>query len=207
MINNILLVTSSPRGDASFSTQVARKVVQDLRRAAPQATLTVRDLARSPLPHIDEDFVTALALPAEQRNAQQNLKIARSDILIDELFAADVLVIASPMYNFGLPSTLKAWIDHICRAGRTFRYTEAGPQGLLAGKRAILVHSRGGVYSQGPGVANEHQETHLRSVLGLLGITDVDAIDLEGIAFGPELAQKALAAGVARAHEIVTRAV
>lgn len=206
-MTNILLLTSSPRGNASYSTQVAAEVVGDLQQAIPDTIITRRDLAHSPLPHIDENFVAALSLAPEARSAGQSAQIARSDALIDELVAADILVIASPMYNFGLPSTLKAWIDHVCRAGRTFHYSEIGPQGLLFGKRAILVQSRGGVYSSGPASVHEHQEAHLRSVLALIGITDVETIDVEGVAISPDTAARALAAGVARAHEIVTRAV
>ena len=115
-MTDVLLITSSPRGGASYSTQVATEVVRDLQQAIPDAIISRRDLARSPLAHIDESFVAALALAPGERSAGQSAQIARSDALIDELFAADILVIASPMYNFGLPSTLKAWIDHICRA-------------------------------------------------------------------------------------------
>ena len=128
-MTNILLITSSPRGDASYSTQVATEVVRDLQDLHPDAVVTSRDLARSPLPHIDEGFVAALALAPAARSAEQSAQIARSDALIDELAGADILVIASPMYNFGLPSTLKAWRSHLSRRPHVplFRNRSARP--------------------------------------------------------------------------------
>jgi FMN-dependent NADH-azoreductase len=162
--------------------------------------------ARS-LPHVDEDFVAALRSPEGPRTARQHDIIAKSDSLIDELLAADIIVIAAPMYNFGIPSTLKAWIDYVARAGRTFRYTEKGPEGLVKGKKVILIHSRGGIYSSGPAQAMDHQGTYLRSVLGFLGITDIESIDVEGVAYGLDAAEKAVAQGIARAHTLIdTRA-
>src|SRR6266705_3182238 len=146
---NILYVTSSPRGSASYSNRVAGRILQELKQAHPGATITVRDVAREPLPHIDEDFVDAIGSPAGPRTVQQQAIVSQSDALIDELMAADIFVIAAPMYNFGIPSTLKAWIDYVARAGRTFRYSEKGPEGLVKGKKAILIHSRGGIYSSG----------------------------------------------------------
>jgi len=131
--------------------------------------------------------------------------MARSDKLIDELFAADVVVMAVPMHNFGLPSTLKAWIDHIARAGRTFAYSEKGPQGLLKEKKAILVLARGGVYSDGPAKPLDFQESYLRSILGFLGITDVQVVRVEGVAMGEDAVKRALASARAQA-DTVTRA-
>jgi FMN-dependent NADH-azoreductase len=206
-MSNILYVTSSPRGGDSYSNRVAARVLDELEQAHPGATVVVRDVARDPLPHVDEDFVAALRSPEGPRTARQHDIIAKSDSLIDELLAADIIVIAAPMYNFGIPSTLKAWIDYVARAGRTFRYTEKGPEGLVKGKKVILIHSRGGIYSSGPAQAMDHQGTYLRSVLGFLGITDIESIDVEGVAYGLDAAEKAVAQGIARAHTLIdTRA-
>jgi FMN-dependent NADH-azoreductase len=202
-MSNILYVTSSPRGGDSYSNRVAARVLDELEQAHPGATVVVRDVARDPLPHVDEDFVAALRSPEGPRTARQQGIIAKSDALIDELLKADIIVIAAPMYNFGIPSTLKAWIDYVARAGRTFRYTEKGPEGLVKGKKVILIHSRGGIYSSGPAQAMDHQGTYLRSVLGFLGITDIESIDVEGVAYGLDAAENAVAQGIARAHALV----
>jgi FMN-dependent NADH-azoreductase len=195
-MSNILLLLSSPRSE-SYSTQIARSVVGRLKGDAPGAEVIVRDLARDPLPHVDEDFVEAVRSSTGPKGESQKATVARSDALVDEFLAADTIVIAAPMYNFGIPSTLKAWIDQICRAGRTFRYTEKGPEGLAKGKRAILVLARGGVYSSGPFEAFEYQGTYLRTILAFLGIKDVQTIDVEGLAYGPDAANKAVSAALA----------
>ena len=201
-MSKVLLVTSSPRGDASHSTQIARSLVDQLTSGDAQSTVVVRDLFKDPLPHIGEGFVTGRDTPPEQRTAAQKIAIARSEELIGELFAADVVVIASGMVNFGIPSTLKTYIDHVVRAGITFRYTANGPEGLLKGKKAFLVHASGGIYSQGPAQAANFQDTYLKHVLGFIGITDVELITIEGIAYGPEAAQKAVAAASQRVSSV-----
>lgn len=202
-MSNILYVTSSPRGGDSYSNRVAARVLNELEQAHPGATVVVRDVARDPLPHVDEDFVAALRSPEGPSTARQQGIIAKSDALIDELLAADIVVIAAPMYNFGIPSTLKAWIDYVARAGRTFRYTEKGPEGLVKGKKVILIHARGGIYSSGPAQAMDHQGTYLRSLLGFLGVTDIESIDVEGVAYGPEAAEKAVTSGISRARALI----
>jgi FMN-dependent NADH-azoreductase len=155
-------------------------------------------VAENPPPHVGRAFVSALQTQPEQLTQEQAEAVAFSDSLIAELSAADILVLAVPMHNFGLPSTLKAWIDHVVRAGSTFSYSASGPMGLLKGKRAILVLARGGVYSNGPTKPFDFQEPYLRSILGFIGITDVDVVYVEGVAnsaIGPE---KALASATAR---------
>lgn len=200
--SNILCLTSSPRRDTSYSSLVAMRVLRELRQVYPDATVTIRDLARNPLPHLDEDFVIATRSIAGARTDRQREQIERSDALIDELFAAETIVIAAAMINFGIPSPLKAWIDHIVRPDRTFRYTEGGSQGLLRGRRAILVLSRGGIYSGGPLRSFEHDESYLRSVLDFVGITDVQTILLEGMALGPDFAERAVDAAMRRAGPV-----
>jgi FMN-dependent NADH-azoreductase len=201
-MSKVLLVTSSPRGDASHSTQIARRLVDRLASGDSKSTVVVRDLFKNPLPHIGEDFVTGRDTPPEQRKAAQKAVIARSDELIAELFAADVLVIASGMVNFGVPSTLKTWIDHVVRAGHTFRYGANGPEGLVKGKKAFIVHASGGIYSQGPAQAYNFQDTYLKQVLGFIGITDVEFISIEGVAYGPDAAQKAVTAASERISNV-----
>jgi len=202
---NILYVTSSPRGSASYSNRVAANVLDELTARNPGATITVRDLAREPLPHIGDDFVAATRGPNGPQNDAQRALLARSDELVDELFAADVIVIAAPMINFTVPSNLKAWIDYVARAGRTFRYSEKGPEGLVTGKQVIVVAARGGVYSNGPGSALDFQLPYLKSVLGFLGMTDVEVLEVEGTAYGPDAAEKAVNGATAKLHATCER--
>lgn len=201
-MTKVLYVTSSPRA-GSYSNSVADRVIDELKKSHPGATVTTRDLARDPLPHIDADFLQATRSADGPQTDAQRATAARSDALVKELFAADVIVIAAPMYNFSIPSTLKAWIDHIARPGVTFSYSAKGPEGLVKGKRAIVINAKGGVYSSGPAQALEHQSTYLRGVLGFLGITDVEVIDVEGVGLGPDAANKAVERGHVCAHEVV----
>jgi len=127
--------------------------------------------------------------------AQASAAVQLSDTLVDELLAADVLVLAAPMYNFSVPSTLKAWIDHVARAGRTFQYTATGPVGLATGKKAVIFTASGGVYSAGPGAAYDYLSTYLRTALGFIGITDIEFVQAEGVAMGEEAVASAIAKG------------
>lgn len=193
-MSSILLVTSSPRGDASHSTRIATELAARLRAARPGAALVTRDLAREPLPHITPAFASGIYTPAEQRNAAQAAAVAPSDAAVDELLAADTVVIATGLINFGIASTLKAWIDHVARAGRTFSYGADGPKGLATGKKVYLVLASGGVYSDGPAAALDYAVPYLTAVLGFLGMTDVEVIRVEGVAGGAEAESQALAA-------------
>jgi FMN-dependent NADH-azoreductase len=197
-MSKVLLITSSPRGKASHSSRIARSLADQLAGSDPNSTVVVRDLAREPLPHIGEDFVTALGTPAENRTPAQSAAVGLSDHLVAELFAADVIVIASAMINFGVSSTLKTYIDHISRAGSTFRYTANGPEGLVKGKKAYIVRASGGVYSEGAYKPFNFQDPYLKHVLGFIGITDVETIHIEGVAMGPEATDKALAAAAGK---------
>jgi FMN-dependent NADH-azoreductase len=199
---NILYISSSPRGSASYSNQIAESVIRDLRNNDPNAKLMVRDLAQVPLPHIDDDFVTATRGADGPRTQRQRAILAQSDALIDELLAADIVVIAAPMINFSVSTTLKSWFDYVARAGRTFTYGEAGPQGLVTGKRVIIVSASGGIYS-GENAGLDFQVPWLRNMLGFLGMTAVEVIRIEGTAFGPQAAEQAVARAAAQAREIV----
>ncbi len=196
-MSKVLLVTSSPRGDASHSSRIARALVDQLISGDPQSTVTVRDLGKEPLPHIDEHFVGALFSPPENHTPAQSAAFALSDRLIAELFAADVIVIASAMINFGISSTLKTYIDHVVRKGATFNYTANGPEGLVKGKKAYIVRASGGIYTEGAAKPLNFQDPYLNVILGFIGITDVETVHIEGIAYGPEATEKALKAAAA----------
>ncbi|TIV71327.1 MAG: FMN-dependent NADH-azoreductase, partial [Mesorhizobium sp.] len=181
---SILLVTSSPRGAASHSTHVATDLAQKLLAADPSARLVVRDLVANPLPHIDPDYSTGIYTPVEARTARQAEVVSVSDAALDELFAADTVILATGFINFGISSTLKSWVDHIARSGKTFSYGEGGPKGLVSGKKVYIVLASGGIYSEGAAVQMDHAIPYLRGVLGFLGMTDVEVIRVEGVGMG-----------------------
>ena len=183
-MTTVLVLTSSALGSASVSTGLAQEALAHLRAQDPDLKATIRDLGTHPVPHFTQDASTGLR--GEPTTKGQADARALSDELIAELQAADTIIIGAPMYNFGIASTLKAWFDHVLRAGVTFRYSEAGPEGLVKGKRAVVIVSRGGLYSEGPAQAMDSQEPHLRTLLGFIGITDVTFIRAERLAFGDE---------------------
>lgn len=191
---NILQVNSSARGDGSHSTRLATALVERLRAGQPQTRLTVRDLARTPHPVLDDAALGALFTPAEQRTPEQAARVAQDDALIAEIQAADVVVLGVPMYNFGVSTQLKNWIDAISRVKVTFHYTEKGPEGLLKNKKVYVVLTRGGIYRNQP---SDSQVPYLKTVLGFLGMTDVSFIYAEGLAMGPEAEHQGLAAAQA----------
>jgi FMN-dependent NADH-azoreductase len=195
-MSTVLVLNSSASGAASVSRQLIADIVARLRAQDPAARVVERDLGSDPVPHLSADAATAIR-GGEPANAAQAQAKALSDVLVAELKAADTIVIGAPMYNFGIPSTLKAWFDHVLRAGLTFRYTEAGPEGLLTGKRAIVVESRGGLYSSGPAQGMDAQEPHLRTLLGFMGIGDVSFIRAEKLGFGPEAREQSISAAKA----------
>ena len=204
-MKNILLIESSPRGAQAFSHQAARLVVNELRARHPGVNVVVRDLAESPPPHVGRAFVSALQAQPEELTPAQVEALACSDLLINEVLEADVIVLAVPVHNFSIPSTLKAWIDHVVRAGRTFSYTSHGPKGLVNGKRAILVLASGGVFSDGPAKRFDFHEPYLRAVLGFIGITDVDVVRVEGAAMSAIGPQKALASAKAQSEQVLAQ--
>lgn len=201
---NILQVNASARRDGSVSSRLAAELVAQLRERHPGATLAVRDLAATPHPVLDEAALQALFTPEQERSPEQAARVALDDALIAEVQAADVLVIGVPMYNLGVPAGLKNWIDAIARARVTFRYTEHGPEGLLKGKKVYLVLARGGVYR---GTPADTQLPYLRSVLGFLGMTDIEPVYAEGLSMGPEAERAALAAARERIAELTGTAV
>ena len=191
-MTHILMLLSSPRGQASLSTKIASALADRL-TSEPGATLKIRDLAAEALPHINPAYVVGRMLPPEQRTPAQAEAAALAETLIDELKAADVVVIAASMINFAPSSTLKAWIDHIVWPGRTMIPTKSGPEGLITGKKVYLVVASGGVYSSGPMAANDMLVPYLKQILGFIGITDIETIRAEAQSFGPEAAEKGAA--------------
>lgn len=187
---NILQINASARREGANSTRVADAIVARLQAANPGARLTLRDLAATPHPLLDEAALGALFTPADQRTAEQAARVALDDALIAEIQAHDTVVLGVPMYNFGVPVQLKSWIDAIARAGVTFRYTANGPEGLLKGKKVYVALAHGGLYRD---TANDSQVPYLKSVLGFLGLTDLHFIYAEGLAMGPEAASQGFA--------------
>lgn len=185
---NILQINSSARSTDAQSTKVANAIVAQLTVKQVNAVVTVRDLAKTPHPVIDESTLQALFTPADQRTAEQASRVALDDALIAELQAADVLVLGCPMYNFGVTVQLKSWIDAIARAGVTFQYTATGPVGLIEGKKVYVALTRGGMHRDG---ATDTQVPYLKTVLGFLGMKDVQFIYAEGLGMGPEAVERA----------------
>jgi len=197
-MTHILQLNSSLSGGTGQSSRLASEFAAAL-AAATGATVKVRDLAAQPVPHLSAERFAAFTTPASARALEQQRHVAESDALIEELRRADVLVLGVPMYNFGIPSTLKAYFDHVARAGVTFRYTAEGPVGLLTGKRAFVFATRGGRYA---GTDADLQSAFLRRFLGFIGINDVEFIYAEGLSLGPEQREQALAAALERIEQL-----
>ncbi len=196
-MNRILYIRSSLSGPDSVSNQLADEFLAGLKARKPGVRVTMLDLAKDPLPHLGSEEFGAWTVPDEQRSDAQRELAALSDQLIDALFAHDTLVLAVPMYNLGIPSTLKAWIDRVARAGKTFRYTEEGTNGLVNGVQAYVFFARGGVYRE---TSLDTQTGHLRAILSLMGITDVETVYAEGLDMG----EKARSASFAEARSAIS---
>lgn len=195
---NLLHINSSVRHDGSLSRLLGDEYVAEWIAANPSGSVVSRDLAVNPVPHLTEPVIGAFFTPAEHRSAEQLAAISTSETLVDELLLADTIVIGAPMYNLSIPSGLKAWIDHVGRAGRTFTYSPVGPEGLVTGKKVVVIVATGGTFSEGPAAAYDHVTTYLRSVLGFLGMTDVTFIIAEGVAMGEAAIDVALTKGRAQ---------
>ncbi|OGA65002.1 MAG: FMN-dependent NADH-azoreductase [Betaproteobacteria bacterium RIFCSPLOWO2_12_FULL_65_14] len=199
---NLLQIKASVFSGNGQSSRLADEFVAQLRRQNPADEVVERDLVAEPVPHLDGARVGAFFAKPEERSAEQEAVIAYSDALINELRRADVIVIGLPMYNFGVPSQLKAWFDHVARAGETFKYTEKGAVGLLTGKKAYVFAARGGVYA---GTPNDWQTQFVRFFLGFIGITDVEFVYAEGLALGEESRNKGIAAAQAGVRRLAAQ--
>ena len=193
-MSTILVLDSAATGEASVSKALVREAVAALTDGT-DARVIYRDLGNEPLPHLTG--ATLAGVRGEPATDTERATRALSDALIAELRAADTIVIGAPMYNFSIATTLRSWFDHVLRAGETFSYSEAGPKGLLTGKRVLVIESRGGLYSEGPAQAIDFQEPYLRHLLGFMGLTDVQFVHAEKIGYGPEARTAALAAASA----------
>lgn len=192
-MTKLLHIDSSVLGPHSVSRQVSAAVVERLRGTVPGLQTTYRDLATAPLPHLSGAHLAAAQGMAPSDPAIQQ-DLATGEAVLEEFLAADTVVIGAPMYNFSIPSQLKAWIDRIAVRGKTFTYGPNGPQGLAGGKRVIVAVSRGGHYGANtPMAAFEHLETYLRSVFSFIGVTDLEFIAADGVQIGPEQREQALA--------------
>lgn len=178
---NVLHIDSGILGDHSVSRRLTAAVVAQIKAEQPGATVTYRDLVANPLPHLSGAHLMAANARPEEVDAQVAAEVEESRVVLDEFLSADTIILGVPMYNFSLPSQLKAWIDRIAVAGKTFRYTAEGPEGLAKGKKVIIVSTRGGHYSAGPAAVMDHQESYLKTVLGFFGITDVEIVRAEGL--------------------------
>ena len=175
MSHTILHIDSSPLGERSISRKLTAKVLAELKVKHPDSKVITRDFGANSLPHLSGTVIGAFFTPPDKRDAALSEAIKLSDQAVDELAEADVIIIGTPMWNFGIPSSLKAWIDHIVRAGRTFKYGANGSESLLpAGKKVIIVSSRGGVYSDGPMKSMDYQETYLKAIFGFIGFYFID---------------------------------
>ena len=197
-MNTILQINTSLFGEQGQSSRLSTEFAGAL-SAATGATLVVRDLASNPVPHLTAERVAAFGTPASARTLDQQRHVSESDTLIEELRRADVIVLGLPMYNFGVPSTLKAYFDHVARAGVTFRYTAEGPVGLLTGKKVYVFATRGGQYA---GTSADLQTAYVRQFLGFVGLRDVEFIYAEGLALGEQQREQALAAAAARIGQL-----
>ena len=189
-MSTLLKINASLFSNHGQSSQLTERFVAAWQASHPDTAVVSRDLAAEPVPHLDGARVTAFFAKPEERNAEQQAVVDFSDALIAELRQADTVVIGLPMYNFGVPSTLKAYFDHIARAGVTFQYTAEGPKGLLTGKKAYILAARGGRYA---GTPKDSQTTYVRDFLGFIGITDVEFVYAEGLNMGDDSKNTALA--------------
>lgn len=183
---NVLHIDSGILGDHSVSRRLTAAVAAQIKAEQPGAAITYRDLVANPLPHLSGAHLMAANAKPEDVDAQIAADVAESTAVLEEFLAAETIILGVPMYNFSLPSQLKAWIDRIAVSGKTFSYSAEGPKGLAGGKKVIIVSTRGGHYSAGPAAVMDHQESYLKTVLGFLGITDIETVRAEGLNLSPD---------------------
>ncbi len=188
-MKQLLHINSSLWGEQSRSSQLADSLVSQISEQLQAVEVIKRDLAADPIPHLSAEAYDAFSVPAEERSLEQQQALALSDKLTDELRMADTIVLTAPMYNFGLPSSLKAWVDHVARVNVTFAYGERGMEGLLQGKKVYVISTRGGKHA---GTERELQTQLFSLVFGMMGITDIEMIYAEGLAYGEEAATESL---------------
>lgn len=196
----ILRIDSATTGENSVSRKLTAAIAEHFREKHPDAKWIERDFATDPLPHLDRASTGAIRQPPETHDEAMKAVFDKERAVLDEFLASDIVILGAPMYNFSVPSSIKAWLDRLGAPGVTFRYSEAGPEGLAGGRRVIVASSRGGQYEMdGP---FEHQETYLRDLFGFIGITDVEFIRAEKTGFGPEAVAEALAQAQERIDQL-----
>jgi len=194
-MRTLLQINSSLFSDQGQSSRLSNAYVARWQQQNPQGRVIVRDLAASPVPHLTAERLQAVSTAAEERTVEQQRIAAEADALIQELQEADVIALGVPMYNFSIPSTLKAWFDHVARAGTTFRYTETGPEGLLKNKQLLVFNATGGRHV---GTPADTQTAFVQTFFNFLGITDIDFVRAEGLAMGEDAQQQSLDSALAR---------
>ena len=194
-MKKILNVISSARGAASNSTQLANAIIEKLTEHYPGSTVKLRDLVEQQYPHLEESHLNAFFAPAENETPEYKEATQHSNEAIGEVLEADIIVIGVPIYNFNIPSALKAWLDHLVRAGKTFSYQTGLPEGLVKGKKVYLAIASGAVLSDGPMKSYDFAEPYLRTILGFIGMTDITTFRVEGASM-PDLKETALQKGI-----------
>ncbi len=199
-MKKVLNIISSVKGDDSFSIKLSNAVLEKIISIYPNSSIHTHDLSKSPFPHLEEAAFTSFYTPQEKRTEEHKEALLHSDEAIKELMEADILVLGVPLYNFGIPSTLKAWIDHVARSGVTFRYADGRPEGLVKNKKVYLAMASGGIYSDGPMKSYDFAEPYLRAVLGFIGLTDITTFRVEGTVI-PGMKETALPKALSRVEE------
>lgn len=186
-MRNVLLINSSPMGSSSKTRQLTELFTALWQSKYPEDRLVNRDVGMNPPPHLDELTIDAFFTPPQSRTETMQQALVLSDELIDEVEAADILIIGTPMHNYTISSSLKTWVEHIVRAGRTFQFTEKGPQGFLKNKKVFLLSARGGNFLEGsPASLFNHHDTYLRDIFAFIGMTDIELISAEEVASNDE---------------------
>jgi FMN-dependent NADH-azoreductase len=194
-MKNILHIISSPKGDASMSIKLGKAIIEKIQAKYPGSSVKENNLVTTQFPHLEEAHLTSFFTPAESRTPENLEAVKHSDEALQDIYDADTIVIGAPMYNFNIHSALKAWIDHIVRAGVTFKYDENGPQGLIKGKKVYVAISSGGVYTEGPMKAIDYIEPYLTTMLNFIGMSDITFVRIEGTMV-PDLKDTAVEKGL-----------
>jgi FMN-dependent NADH-azoreductase len=198
-MKKILHIISSPRGEASLSIKLGNAIIEKIRAAYPDSTVKERNLVEQHFPHLEEAHLTSFFTPVENRSAANIAAVKHSEDAIEEILHADIIIIGAPLYNFSIHSSLKAWIDHIVRAGVTFKYDENGAEGLIKGKKVYIALSSGGIYSEGPMKPLDFSEPYLKTILSFIGLADITIFRVEGSSI-PGMQDLALEKGISSIH-------
>ncbi|SHM80755.1 FMN-dependent NADH-azoreductase [Mucilaginibacter sp. OK098] len=198
-MKKILHIISSPRGEASLSIKLGNAIIEKIKAEHPGSTLKEINLVTQPFPHLEEAHLASFFTPAENWTSENIAAIKYSEDAIQEILDTDIIVIGAPLYNFSIPSNLKAWIDHIVRKGITFKYDENGAEGLIKGKKVYIALSSGGIYSDGPMQPFDYAEPYLKFILTFIGLTDISVFRAEGSSI-PGMQDAALEKGISSIH-------